>query len=67
MEDLPITEPFDVSLAVHRFEAGEATLAQAAKLAGLSVEHFLEVLSEAGVPVVNYAKEELAGEIESAR
>jgi prevent-host-death family protein len=55
------------SLAVHLFEAGQATLAQAAKLAGLPVERFLEVLGEAGVPAVSYPKEELAGEVESAR
>jgi prevent-host-death family protein len=55
------------ALAVHLFEAGQATLAQAAKLAELPVERFLEVLSEAGVPAVSYPKGELAGEVESAR
>jgi prevent-host-death family protein len=55
------------ALAVHLFEAGQATLAQAAKLAELPVERFLEVLSEAGVPAVSYPKDELAGEVESAR
>jgi prevent-host-death family protein len=55
------------SLAVHLFEGGLATLAQAAKLAGLPVERFLEVLGEAGVPAVSYPKEGLAGEVESAR
>jgi prevent-host-death family protein len=55
------------SLAVHLFEAGRATLAQAAKLAELPVERFLEVLREAGVPAVSYPKDELAGEVESAR
>jgi predicted HTH domain antitoxin len=59
---LPETRP-----AVHLFEAGKATLVQAAKLAGLSVERFLEVLGEAGVPAVSYPKEELADEVESAR
>jgi prevent-host-death family protein len=55
------------SLAVHLFEAGQATLAQAARLAGLPVERFLEVLSEAGVPAVSYLREELAAEVEIAR
>jgi predicted HTH domain antitoxin len=52
---------------VHLFEAGQATLAQAAKLAELPMERFLEVLSEAGVPAVSYPKDELAGEVERAR
>ena len=55
------------SLAVHLFEAGQATLAQAARLAELSVERFLEVLAEAGVPAVSYPKDELADEVEMAR
>jgi predicted HTH domain antitoxin len=52
---------------VHLFEAGQATLAQATRLAGLSVERFLEVLAEAGVAAVSYPKDELAGEVEIAR
>ena len=55
------------SLAVHLFEAGQATLAQAARLAELSVERFLDVLAEAGVPAVSYPKDELAAEVEIAR
>jgi prevent-host-death family protein len=55
------------SLAVHLLEAGQATLAQAAKLAELPVERFLEVLSEAGVPAVTYPEDELAAEVEIAR
>ena len=55
------------SLAVHLFEAGQATLAQAARLAELSVERFLDVLAEAGVPAVSYPQGELAAEVEIAR
>ena len=55
------------ALAVHLFEAGQATLAQAAKLAELPVERFLDVLSAAGVPAASYPKDELASEVESAR
>jgi prevent-host-death family protein len=55
------------SLAVHLFEAGQATLAQAARLAELSVERFLDVLGEAGVAAVSYPKDELAAEVEIAR
>jgi len=49
------------------YEAGQATLAQAAKLADLSVEEFIELLGQAGVPAVSYSPEELAEELENAR
>jgi len=55
------------SLAVLLFEVGQATLAQAARLARLSVEHFLDVLAEAGVPAVSYPKHEFAAEVDIAR
>ena len=55
------------ALAMHLFEAGQATLAQAARLADLPVELFLELLGQAGVPAVSYAPEDLADELETAR
>lgn len=55
------------TVAVQLFEAGHATLTQASKLAGLSVEGFLELLGEMGVPAVDYPPEELEQEVEIAR
>jgi prevent-host-death family protein len=55
------------TVALHLFEAGEATLSQAAKLAGLSVEAFVELLGEVGIPAVSYPADELAHEVEAAR
>ena len=55
------------TVALHLFEAGEATLAQAATLAGLSVEGFVELLGETGIPAVSYSADELADEVEAAR
>jgi predicted HTH domain antitoxin len=49
------------------YEAGQATLAQAAKLSDLSVEELIELLGQAGVPAVSYSPEELAEELENAR
>jgi predicted HTH domain antitoxin len=69
-------EPFDVkagdpgdhrSVALRLFEAGELTLAQAAKLADLSLEAFLDLLVEAGIPAVDYSPDELAEELEVVR
>ena len=54
------------ALAVHLLAAGQATLAQAARLAELPIERFLEVLGEAGAPAVSYPKEDLAAEVEIA-
>jgi prevent-host-death family protein len=55
------------ALALHLFEAGQVTLVQAARLADLPVEPFLELLGQAGMPAVSYAPEALADELETAR
>ncbi|HKI05798.1 MAG TPA: UPF0175 family protein [Thermoanaerobaculia bacterium] len=55
------------AMALDLYEAGQSTLAQAAKLADLSVEELIEILGQAGVPAVSYSPEELAEELENAR
>lgn len=55
-----------VSLAINLFEAGQVSLAQAAKLAGLSQEAMLERLGEVGAVVVDYPPEELSAELDAA-
>jgi len=49
------------------FESGQATLVQAAKLADLSVEGFIELLGKAGVSAVSYSPDELVDELEITR
>lgn len=56
-------EDAKVMLAVKLFEAGKATLGQAAKVAGYSKRAFLEVLGHCGVPVADYPPEELQQEL----
>lgn len=67
--------PFDERLldqGVHRalalalFENGKLTLAQAAKVAGESVEGFIELLGAVGIPAVDYPAEELDEELGAA-
>ena len=55
------------AMALDLYEAGQATLAQAAKLADLSAEEFIELLGQAGVPAVSYSPEKLAEDLENAR
>lgn len=55
------------AVAVSLFETGRLSLSQGAKLAGISIEEFLELLGQEGVAAVDYAPEELAEEIEAAR
>lgn len=75
-----MAEPFDVftvrdlrlrsgdqAMALDLYEAGRATLAQAAKLADLSMEAFIELLGKAEVPAVSYPPEDLVEELENAR
>jgi len=51
------------AMALHLFESHQLTLAQCAKLAGLSLEAFIELLGEVGVPAVDYPPEELEEEM----
>ena len=52
-----------VLLAIKLFEAGRATLGQAAKVAGFSRHAFIDVLGGHQIPVINYSPEELRAEI----
>lgn len=54
------------ALALHLFEAGQVTLSQGAKLAGLPFEGFIELLGQAGVDAVNYSPEDLKDEVKAA-
>jgi prevent-host-death family protein len=71
-----IAVPFDAALldqGVHRhlavrlFVQRLSTLAQAAKIADLSIEAFLDVLRVSGVAVVDYPPEELKTDLASLR
>lgn len=53
-------------LALALFEAGQVTLGQGAKLAGLSTEGFIELLGDSGVAAASYPPEELDDELERA-
>lgn len=55
------------SLALQLFESGQLTLARSARLAGLDLEEFIELLGVAGVDAVDYPPEELEAEAEAAR
>ncbi len=67
-----LTIPFDERLlihginramAIHLFESDIVTLSQAAKIADLSIENFIEVLGEAGIPAADYPPEDLEEEL----
>ena len=67
-----ITLPFDARLleqgahhhlAATLFEQKQVTLVQAAKIAALTVEEFLEVLSVSNIDTVDYAATELEDEM----
>ena len=54
------------SLALHLFQAKHITLSQAARIAILSIEDFLDLLSEFGIPAVDYPPEDLDKELEAS-
>lgn len=51
------------ALAVRLFEKRHLTLAQAAKVADLDVEHFLELLEQCGAAAATYPASELDDEL----
>lgn len=53
------------ALAVDLFQKGTLSLAKAAKLAGISIEAFMERLSTLGIPIVDYSPTELDDEIKN--
>ena len=54
------------ALALHLFENRLLSLTQAAKLAAVAVEEFVELLGRTGVPAVDCPPEELHDEISAA-
>lgn len=52
------------SLAIKLFDEGTLSLAQAAKLAGMGIEAFMERVGSAGLAVVRTTPEELDAELE---
>lgn len=58
-----ITQGIDLALAGKLYSEEILTLSRAAKLAGLSVEAFIEKLGAMGIDVVDYPAEELDEEL----
>ncbi len=54
------------ALALSLFEGRQLTLAQAAKIAGLSLDGFIDLLGSLGLAAVDYPADELAGELDIA-
>lgn len=54
------------AMALHFFESRKMSLAQAAKLAGLAAEEFVELLGQAGLDAVSYSAEDLEAEVKAA-
>jgi predicted HTH domain antitoxin len=54
------------ALALSLFEQRQVTLAQAAKVAGLSLDAFIDLLAPLGLAAVDYPAEELADELDAA-
>lgn len=53
------------SLAFHLFEKKIVTLSQAAKIAGLSIDEFLDILKGTDIDVVDYPENEVDTDLEN--
>jgi antitoxin (DNA-binding transcriptional repressor) of toxin-antitoxin stability system len=51
------------AMAINLYKEGAFTLEKAAKLAGISIEAFIEILGRLGIPTVNYSAEEIDKEL----
>ena len=54
------------AVALHLFQAGQVTLSQAARMANLSIEDFLDILKDFEIPAVDYPPEDLDTELENS-
>ncbi|MGE0587733.1 MAG: UPF0175 family protein [Cyclobacteriaceae bacterium] len=69
---IPETVDFDdkealMVIASRMYEKGKLSLGQAAELAGLSKQAFMEILSTYGVSVFNYPSSDLDRDVENAK
>ena len=65
---IPFTENalrlgLEKDMALHLFEAGTVSMKKAARLAGLSLPAFMDLLAELDIPAVDYSADELEDEI----
>ena len=54
------------ALALQLFEQSQLTMAQAAKVADLSMEDFMDLLGQADIPAVDYPPDELQDELRAS-
>jgi prevent-host-death family protein len=66
MDDQLLRDGVHVALAVRLYAEEVLSLGKAARLAGLSVETFIEKLGALGIPSVRYSPEELDEELNAS-
>lgn len=58
-----LTHGVNRSMALSLFQDGLITMGQAAKIAGMTQESFIELLGETEIPAVNYSPDDLEEEL----
>jgi predicted HTH domain antitoxin len=67
IEEEKLVEDIKLSMAMRLYEMKVLSLGKAAELAGKNKEEFMETLSEQGIDVIRYSKEDLDEEMEFLR
>lgn len=67
VDEQTLERGYRVNLAVRLFELGSVTLAQGAKLAGMTASEFIDSLGRAGVSPAGHGPEELRKDIATVR
>jgi predicted HTH domain antitoxin len=65
MDKTEIAETMRRECAIKLFQKRKLTLVQSAELCGMNIYDFLTVLSQAGVPVIDYDPQDLEKEVAS--
>lgn len=64
-DEFLVKKGISVALAVKLFDEEKVTVGQAAKLAGMTLSAFIDLLGSMRIPVVRYAPGELEREVEA--
>ena len=67
IEEEKLVEDIKLFMAMRLYEKKDLSLGKAAELAGKDKEDFMEALSEHGIDVIRYSKEDLDEEMEFLR
>lgn len=65
LDDTLVRQGLPAALGVQLYRCGVVSLGAAARIAGAGIEQFMALLGSLGVPIIDYAPEELDAELDA--